>query len=380
MGTARLSRLGRRVRPWPWLGEGIAATLPAWLAAHAIVFGVSWDLNPRHPLHGLYLWDTEWYWSIARYGYDATGILIHFFPLTSIGAAALAAVSRLPTSIALFAFCWAAALMFGAVVHRMAVKETGDQAAAVRAAWLTQLAPGAFALVMGYTEPLAGLLAVGYFLAVRASAGRPRAATAGAALGFLGGLARPTGVLLAIPGAVEGARAAHASGWRPAVVARATLAAVAPAAGLASFLAYSRVRYGSWTLPFSEQVNKANRAAVMNNPYRTLRHVWHHDWRGHGHALAAMSALLIVVFALLIVVVARRLPLSYLAWTVPSFLLSIGSQDFTSLPRYVGALFPALIAAALIARRSWQWALLLSGSCALLVWTAYFAMAGFAVA
>jgi hypothetical protein len=93
-----------------------------------------------------------------------------------------------------------------------------------------------------------------------------------------------------------------------------------------------------------------------------------------------MSALLIVIFAILIVVVWRRLPISYLAWTVPSFVLAIGSQDFTSLPRYLGALFPALIGAALLARRPWQWGLMLTASCALLIWTAYFAMSGFAVA
>jgi hypothetical protein len=379
--AVRRAWLGSRPGWWPGLREGIAATFPAWLAAHVIVIWVSWDLYPSHPLHGLYVWDTEWYWGIARYGYDASGGLIHFFPLTSIFAAAVAAVTRLPVSIALFAFCWAAALLFGALVHRLTVRESGNRPAAVRAAWLSQLAPGAFVLVMGYTEPLAGALAVGYFLAVRAPmAGRPRSAWAAVPLGFLSGIARPTGVLLVIPGAVEGVRAAHASGWRKADIARAVLTALAPGAGLASFLAYSRLRFGSWMLPFTEQVNVANRAAVMNNPFWTFGHVWQHDWRGHGHAVVIMSSLLIAGFALLIVAVWRRLAVSYLAWTVPSFVLATGSQDFTSLPRYVGALFPALIAAALLARRPWQWAPLLAGSCALLVWTAYFALAGFAVA
>jgi hypothetical protein len=366
---------------WEWLREGIVATFPAWLAAHVLVFWVSWDIYRRQPLHGLFVWDTEWYSSIARYGYDPAGGLIHFFPLTSIFAAGVAAVTRLPVSIALFAFCWAMSLLFGALVYRLTTRETGDRRAAMRAAWLTQLTPGAFVLVMGYTEPLAGVLAVGYFLTVRAPmAGRPRAAWTAVPLGFLSGVARPTGVLLAIPGAVEGIRAAHASGWRPSVVARAVLIAAAPGAGLASFLAYSRLRYGSWMLPFTEQVNEANRAAVMNNPLRSLVHVWYHDWRGHGHALAVMSALLITIFAVLLVVVWRRLPVSYLAWTAPSFVLAIGSQDFTSLPRYLGALFPALIGAALLARRPWQWALTLTVSGALLIWTAFFAMAGFAVA
>jgi hypothetical protein len=365
------------------LREGVVATFPAWLAAHIIVFWVSWDLYPDSPLHGLYVWDTVWYWRIAQYGYDydATGGLIHFFPLTSVFAAVFAALARLPVSIALFAFCWTTALLFGALVHRLTVRETGDRQAAARAAWLSQLAPGAFVLVMGYTEPLAGVLAVAYFLAARAPmAGRPRAAWAAIALGFLSGMARPTGVLLAIPGAVEGVRAARQAGWRRGVVARAVLTTLAPGAGLASFLAYSRLRYGSWMLPFTEQVSAANRAAVMNNPLFTLSRLWQYDWRGHGHAAATMSALLIVGFAALLLAVWWHLPVSYLAWALPSFVLGIGSQEFTSLPRYVGALFPALIAAALIARRPWQWAALLAGSCALFVWSAYFALAGFAVA
>lgn len=383
--AARSGRPGVAARVWlrwpAWLREGIVATLPAWLAAHVIMIWVSWDLYPAHPLHGLYVWDTEWYWGIARDGYDAGGTLVHFFPLTSMAAAALAAVTRLPASIALFAFCWAASLAFGAAVHRLTVRETGDRDAAVRAAWLSQLAPGAFVLVMGYTEPLAGLLAVGYFLAVRApAAGRGDRAWAAVPLGFLSGMARPTGVLLVIPGTVEAVRAAHASGWRRDVVVSGAARAAAPGAGLLTFLAFSRIRFGSWMLPFTEQVDVANRAAVMNNPYSTMLHVWTHDWRGHGHSAATMAVLLIVIFAALLVPVARRLPVSYLAWTLPMFVLSIGSQDFTSLPRYVGALFPALVGAALVARRPWQWALVLGGSCALFVWTAYFALAGFAVA
>ncbi|HEU5331927.1 MAG TPA: hypothetical protein VFU73_04175 [Actinocrinis sp.] len=380
----RLSRLPWLGLGWmrpSWLREGIVATLPAWLAAHAIMFLVSWDLYPRQPLHGLYAWDTEWYWGIARYGYDATGSLVHFFPLTSMAASTIAALTRLPVSIALFGFCWAMSLVFGATVHRLTVRECGDEDAAARAAWLSQLAPGAFVLVMGYTEPLAGALAVGYFLAVRApAAGRGTTAWAAVPLGFLSGVARPTGVLLAIPGAVEAVRAAHASGWRRDAVLRGAAATAAPGAGLLSFLAYSRVEFGSWMLPFTEQTNALNRAGVMNNPYRTMLHVWSHDWRGHGHPAAVMAVLIIVVFAALLVPLARRLPLSYLAWTLPMFVLAIGSQDFSSLPRYLGALFPALVGAALVARRPWQWGLVLGACSALFVWTAYFALAGFAVA
>ena len=407
--VARVARPGRVVgdRRGGWLIEGTLATLPAWLAARVLVGGLSWHLDPAHPLGKLFMWDTRWYLSIAKYGYDHGGILIHFFPATSLGAAGLADVTRLPTTIALFAFCWAFALLFGALVHRMVVRETGDRAAARRAAWLTQLAPGAFALVMGYTEPLAGALAVGYFLTVRGggdserrsddgvgsdgsaagvgSLGDRRGLTIGRtsaafALGFLGGMARPVGVLLAIPGAIEGIRHARAEDWSRSAVAKAVAVALAPTAGLAAFLGYSRARYDSWMLPYTEQTNEKGRGTIMGDPIGILRRVWSHDPSRHGHEVAVMAAILILCFAVLLLVVSKRLPISYVAWTVPSYFLAIGSKYFTSLPRYLGALFPCLIAAALITQRRWQWLAVLAASCLLLLWTTYLAFKGYAVA
>ena len=375
------------LRRWEWLREGLAATLPAWIAGRLLLCGLSWYLDPAHPLGKLFTWDSQWYLVIARYGYaPGGGNLIHFFPLTSLTAAGIAAVTRLPVSIALFGFCWLMALLFGALVHRVVVRETGDRGAATRAAWLTQLVPGAYALVMGYTEPLAGVLAVGYFLAIRGGADRdgtgrdgtdrawtdraPRPWTA-AGLGFLGGMSRPIGVLLVIPGAVEAVRNARREGWSRASVAKGTMSALAPAAGLTVYLAFSRIEFGSWLLPYTQQTAKGGRGAVIADPIGILRHVWTHNWRFHGHEVAIWAAILIVLFGALVLLVARRLPVSYLAWTVPSFALAISSKDFTSLPRYVGALFPCLIAAALVTRRPWQWTAVLIVSCALMLWTAY---------
>ena len=110
-------------------------------------------------------WDTVWYRYIAAHGYNPGSSLIHFFPLTPISAGGLAWATRIPVTVALFGFCWVAALFFGAALYRLTYFETGDRDAARRASWLIQLTPGAYALAMGYTEPLAGLLAVGYFRA-----------------------------------------------------------------------------------------------------------------------------------------------------------------------------------------------------------------------
>ena len=356
------------------------ATLPAWLIGHLIVCLVSWRLNRKHPLGGLFDWDTKWYRMIASVGYDQAGVLIHFFPLTPYTAAGISTVTRIPATFALFGFVWLMALVFGALVHRLVIRETGDRGAARRAAWLTQLAPGGYALVMAYTEPLAGALAVAYFLAVRAYSGRPPRLWVATVVGFLSGMARPTGLLLAIPGMIEGVRSARATGWRPAAVARAAVASAAPVAGLVAFLGYSKYRYNSWMLPFQEQTVKSNRAALIYNPKRSFHLVWHYTPHGNGHRVDVVIAIVLALSAALLVVLARKLPVSYLAWTLPMYVLGVTSHGFTSLPRYVGALFPLLIAAALISRRWWQEIAVLAVSVALLYWTTQITMHGWLVA
>lgn len=376
---------GRRRSRWlrRWLLDGLWVTLPAWVAGHVLVGLISWHMDPQHPLGKLFMWDTPWYRFIAANGYDASGGFVHFFPLTPMAAAAVSAVTWMPVTIALFGVCWAGALVFGALVHRIVIRETGDRAAARRAAWLTQLAPGAYALVMGYTEPLAGLLAAGYFLAIRSYPDRQARTWAAIVLGFLSGIARPTGLLLSIPGVVEGVRSARATSFRGAgsirtTAVKALITSIAPVAGLLAYLAYCRLRFHAWLLPFTQQTIKTNRERLINSPRTSFHDLSRSAY--HGHQVANMCLLLILLTLALLPLVARKLPMSYLLWTLPMYGLAVTSHNFTSLPRYVGALFPILIAAALVFRRWWQEALLLAASVALLIWTTHTTFAGFLVA
>jgi hypothetical protein len=328
----------------------------------------------------LFEWDTKWYEAIAHDGYDNAGILVHFFPLTSYTAAGISAVTRIPVTVALFGFTWLTALVFGALVHRLVIRETGDHDAARRAAWLTQLVPGGYALVMAYTEPLAGALAVSYFLAVRMYSDRPARLWMASALGFLSGMARPTGLLLAIPGMIEGLRAARASGWRRSILAKAAVATVAPVAGLISFLGYSKYRFDSWMLPLREQTIKTNRAAIVYNPDRSFQLVLHHTFHGHGRQVAVMIAVVLALSVALLAVLARKLPVSYLAWTLPMYVLGATSAKFSSMPRYIGALFPLLIVAALMSRRVWQELTAIALGAALLCWTTLIVLHGWIIA
>lgn len=365
----------------PWL-ESLRVAVGPWILAHLLVFGVIvverarhdrslWygaipnHIWPSHYLASLYTWDGVWYLNIATNGYGPRhSEEVHFFPLLPISVKALAAVTPLTLPVAMLVVCWSAALLFGAALHRLVVVETGDVRAAVRAAWLSQLAPGAFVLVMGYTEGLAGLLAVLYFLAVRRD--RP-------VLGFVTGLAcgvvRPTGVLLALAGAVEAARGLRSRRDGPLLVLRRLLVAAAPALGLAGFLLYSKVHQGSFAAPYTVQLSGGQRGGTVVDPLRTAFDIL---TRGGGNA-AMLSIELLVAGLALLWVACRRLPPSYAAWAVPSFVLAVTARGFASLPRYVSGVFPLLIAAALLTTTWKRWAWTLGVSSVLMAYFAYLA-------
>lgn len=365
------------------LRAGLLATLPAWLVAHLVVLLVCWRISPHDVLGPLYAWDTHWYLAEANgmaHGgsvfADQTGVggLAHFFPLTSLAVAGLTSVTRLPTAFVLFAFCWAMSLLFGALVYLIAHTETGDERAARRAAWLSQLAPGAFVLVMGYTEPLAGVLAAGYVLAVRR--GRPEWAVA---LGLLAGVSRPTGVVLALFGAIEAVRRAHRSDWRPASVLSGLAQTVAPPIGLGAYLLYCQVHFGDWILPYAQQVTGGNRGSVAQNPLNTFQYLSQGGYPFGGQILLTSVICALIALAGLIACL-FKLPISYTAWSAVMFWLSITSPWFTSEPRYLAALFPLLIALAVVARRWWQWYPLLAVNIAMMAWVAWLALSWHQVA
>lgn len=368
---------------WRRLRAGLLATLPAWLFAHLVVLLVCWWISPGDVLGPLYSWDTHWYLAEAdgmAHGTsvftDQTGVggLAHFFPLTSLATAALTIVTRLPTAFVLFAFCWATSLLFGAVVYLVADSETGDEAVARRSAWLSQLAPGAFVLVMGYTEPLAGVLAAGYFLAVR----RGRVGWA-VAFGLLAGVSRPTGVVLALFGAIEAIRRADRHDWRPRYLLGGLAQAAAPVLGLGAYLLYCQVHFGDWILPYAQQVTDGNRGSVARNPLSTFQFLFQGGYPFGGQILTTSVICALIAFAGLIACL-FKLPISYTAWSAAMFWLSITSPWFTSEPRYLAALFPLLIALAVVARRWWQWYPLLAVNVAMMAWVAWLALSWHQVA
>ncbi len=233
--------------------------------------------------------------------------------------------------------------------------------------WLLALAPPAFVLVMGYTEALAGLLAIITFYGLRS--GRWWLA---AVAGLLSGLCRPPGVLLAVPALIEIWRTRADPGpWLPRLA-----ALVAPAAGAVAYLSYIAVRFGDFWQPLSVQQNPQLHGKLTNPItviHRALSGAGHH---GLGNALHVPW---LVLFLLLLVVMVRRMPVSYTVWSALALVSTLAGSNLASVERYCWSAFPfVLVSASLLGSRT-LWRGALSVTSALLIVYASFAFLMFFV-
>jgi hypothetical protein len=253
------------------------------------------------------------------------------------------------TGLALLVLGNGPALLLGALMHRLALRETGDVALARRAAWLVALVPPFFVMVMGYSEPVTLCLFVAAFLALRS-----RRWGWAAAAGFLAGLARPVGVLLALPAAIEGVRGFRTAGAGERL--RRALPVVAPVLGAASFLAWAWVEYDDPFLPLSVQKRsylRGNLANPLETVVVTLRrlHLGLHDDVVRKNVIHLPW---LVVLVALVVVVFRRWPVSYGAFGLAMLLVAASAQFLGSLERYAFSGFPLILGLASVTDREWS--------------------------
>lgn len=332
------------------LRDARSALIP-WALARVVVVGslalarFSWHnigARPRPvPLgQGLFAWDAAYYRAIAEHGYSAADGSLRFFPLVPLMARALGWVTG--DAVALLLVVNVAALVLAVLLARLTRLETNDEAAVDRVLWLVALAPPAAVLVLGYAEAVFMALAVGSFLCLRR-----RHWLAAAVAGFFAGLSRPLGALLAPAAVIEVAR-----GWSDATRherAAALVAVGAPVAGTASYLAWVGARYGDWLEPLHLQQRGAARGGVQS-PVGSLTHSasalvgTHHV----GTGLHFLSALL---FAVLLVIVARRLPASYTAFAGLGLAVVLSAHNLDSMERYCYSLFPFVLVSAVVLRR-----------------------------
>jgi hypothetical protein len=329
----------------PW-----GVVLRSWLVARVIVLlalGTSVLLrqasNPSHGHQSLLGWDAAWYLRIAGDGYgDTAGESIRFFPLLPLVARALAWPLGGSYGAALLVLSNAAALLAAILIHRLALREGLGRDTADRAVWVFALAPAAFVMVMGYTEPLYVALVAGILLALR-----DRRWLLAAMLGAVAGGLRPTGVLLGAVVLVEALRGLR--GVRARELAARAVAVVAPAVGLAAYLLWVGHRFGDPLLPVHVQQEPGHRGGLLVDPLPGI--VKGVVGLAQGRLTGAGLHLLAAVVALaLLFVVARRLPRSHTVLTAVTLLLALTANRMMSFERYAASAVPLLLAAAMLLR------------------------------
>ena len=350
----------------------VRAALPGWLVARALVglaLVVAWFVRHHTGLHlpytarfgrrGLLGWDADWYESLARHGYAGTISLrrgtgleaLRFFPLLPLLARLLGVVTGV--SAALLLLGNVPALGLGAAVHRLTLHETGDGAAARRAAALVALAPPAFVLAMGYTEAIAVAS-----LAVALLCLRRRQWWWAALFGVVCGLARPTGLLLGLPALIEALRGVRAVPARE-LVARAS-AVVAPAVGAVAYLLWVRGVYGDWYLPYRVQQVAGLRGHTVDPLVTVARAV---SGLATGHVGTDAHYVWVLVLLALLVPTVRALPPSLAALGVATVVVALAAQHLGSLERYAWGSVVLVVAVAIVSRgrRASRWVPALSG-------------------
>lgn len=331
------------------LGDDLVAAVPAWLVARlAVALGVmiaviaADELRPGdRPLpldQGLFAWDAAWYRDIAEHGYEGVAHEgLRFFPLLPLAARALSVPLLGNVGFALVVLVNVAALVAGVLVNRLAREQTSDRALATRAAWLVALLPPALVMVLGYAEAVALALVVGGFLLLRR-----KQWWKAALVGVLLGLARPTGMLFAIPALIEVAR-----DWRGGRDRAGRLAAVLSApAGTAVYLAWVEWQHGDWALPLRLQ-NSADLRAGWDNPFSA---VWSalDTLVSHGRVGDGLHVPWIALFGILLAVSFRRWPSSYGWFAAAVLLLALSAKNLGSFERYGLFAFPLVLALASI--------------------------------
>jgi len=343
LSTSRFVREDLRAAALPWLLARVVVLVSFWVSQHVD----EKVLRGRHfnvPDLGLFIYDGAWYRSIAEQGYtELPRQGLRFFPLYPLLGRGLGEVFAGHVDVALIAISAIAALVLGALVHRLVVNETGDERTAGRAAWLVALFPAALSFTLAYAEPLFMVMAVGMFLALRSQRWVPVAA-----LGVMAGLTRPVGLLLVVPAAIEVAR-----GWRESALAdriRRLAAVVAPGVGTAIYLAWVGIEYDDPLLAFSVQ-SRADLRGPTVDPFTHVVNAIGDLFDGDRFG-AGLHLVWFVVFAALVVVLARRLSASYAAYGAVTLVLALTASNISSFDRYAYSTFVFAIGAAIVTARA----------------------------
>jgi hypothetical protein len=182
-----------------------------------------------------------------------------------------------------------------------------------------------------------------------------------AAAGFLSGLTRPSGALLALPALVEAARDLRGA---PVKDIAGRLAAIgAPVAGVAGYLGWVGLRFGHPMLPIQIQQRVWLRGPSVN-PVLAFFRAGRDAFRGHFGGNGIHFPFLVVA-VLLVIVVFRRWPVSYGVYALAALVVTLSASRLGSAERYLFTTFPFVLAIVSVTRRRSveTGALVASGAC-----------------
>jgi hypothetical protein len=310
---------------------------------------------------GLNRLDAAWFLIIADEGYDIrpdhTAAFFPGYPMTIRAVSSIPGVGTLTAAILVSNL---AALGSFILLYLLTTMELSE-AHARRTILVLATFPTSFFLLAPYSESLYLLVVLWSFYAARQRRW-PMAGIAGA----LAGLTRQIGFVMT-PALLLSAREA---GWRR----RAALAAGVAALGPLAYLGWWQVHTGDFLAPFHAQAEW----------YREFRFPLVSLARGlYEAAITATApdggywisdALLTLVAIGGVIAIARKVPLSYVAFAVISILVPLcypySGRDLLSISRFVLPLFPVFWGVALWLRRRWALVAWLAVSAPLSVWHA----------
>ena len=301
--------------------------------------------------HRLLRWDSEWYSLIATQGYAFNGDAgerqtVAFYPLYPMITRAVAVVTGLQIADALLVVANLAALAAILLLFKL-VREQFDDRIALTAVALISFYPASIFLSAGYTEPLALLWMVGFFLALRRQQFVVAALLAGLAVAT-----RSSGIVLLPVLIFELWRQTSPRQFAVRMVPLAILAS----SGLWLYVLYLGIAFGhplafaEVQSAFHEQTSMATRfiAAVTLQPFLALNLT--------DASPAGFDQWLVLIALLLIVRAWFRLDAAMTLFAagvllLPYLTLCGGPAGFTSMARFNLVSFPLFIVAADLCQR-----------------------------
>jgi uncharacterized membrane protein YjdF len=118
----------------------------------------------------------------------------------------------------------------------------------------------------------------------------------------------------------------------------------APGLGTLAFLLWARRRTHDFFAPLRAQENEKLRGKWVD-PFRGFGHAVHEALSGD-HTSAAVHVLSAIVLVVLLVVLARRWPLSFTLYAAATLVLGLSTRNLDSLERYGLSTVPFVLAAA----------------------------------